>query len=138
MQLGNKKSKIASNTITILKVKLRCDFNTGIGNSSYIDETKWDSILSNQKLIDENIAENELSQYLLDSETKNEKHKREFMKKNWNKDVGFKEARTEKFKKFRDQLMFAEQQMQEMHYFQVRNLFLLNFSLSIVKVLFLG
>ena len=97
-------------------MKLRKDKNVGIGTEKYMNHDQWDRLMN----IDENLAGEEIQQYLDDSETRQDKANRKFLKERWGIDMKYKEESKKDFQTFKSDLQRAEMSMQDMHYFHIK------------------
>ena len=73
----------------MVKIKLH-DECEGLDSESFMSNDLWDTLLSSDA-IDRDDATKTIQQSLMDSETSEMRHKREFMLKVYNKEIGFKE-----------------------------------------------
>jgi len=90
-----------------------------LDDEKFISESMWDGFISSAT-INENRAENEIRQYLIDSETTEQKKNREFMLKTYEKILPYKEASSKSFKAWAQDLREADIQCANMYYFSVK------------------
>ena len=94
----------------------------GLDDDAFTSPEMWDRFIDS-KAINKNDAEDQIREYLEDSETAKQKSHRKFMMDTWGKDLPYSESRKKAFVEWKQELFEAEAQSSNMFYFCVRYIF---------------
>ena len=120
LQIGRNKRQKNATSITLLKLKLH-DEVSDLSAEQFLSNDMWDRLVS-FGATDRDDAESQIQQSLQDSETEEQKRKREFMMKVYGKEIAYKEARSKSFKAWAQDLRQAEASTVNFYFFSVKNI----------------